>query len=805
MYTKRLEASVRYSVLTQLDNLKWIVDETNPECNVFQERPKTKEEEKRLAGNNPDFVLYEKGTDRLIGVIEAKRPDKTLSKTLDEAEEKYAKPLEIPLIFAYNDTFITSRYLYNSKPLKIDGEDIRQFIDHYTALRFINEGSEILSAPPHIQHSREQLILIFKKASKLLREAGLQAGLERFSAFSDILFLKIMDEACELDIHAGKQPKIPDHARWSYFAKIKSKNEKLAYIRDSVWKTMNTTYKAILGDVLPINSPEILDELITELSKLNLLSTDTDVKGDAFEYFLKNAYQGIQIKDLGEYFTPRNIVRTMVSMVNPVIGESVYDPYCGTGGFLIEAFKYIKLRVKLDDTLDEKLRNHTVYGYEITQNARVARMNMILFGDGHSNIIKDDSLSKPQKEKYDIVLTNPPYSQTTRYGHLYPGLPTSGDAVCMMHCFYSLKENGRACLLAKEDFLTDGGDVGRVREYIFKNSKNFSIVSLPRNLFVPYTPTKTNIIYFEKAGKRNSTYFYVVKDVGHTLTTRKKSTDRNDLPTMLDAFNGRQTSKEIESYIVDNQVIRDNNNSLWVYDYFEIVPASTYDLEYLDTYIEESGQAISLSDYPDEEFIILGVSNRHGIVEADIKLGSEFKQKYRKVKSGDIVYNPHRVNVGSIGLVPDEYNDCFAPNIYVTFRLKESKQTEISPEYIVQLMKSNTYKRIIAAYDTRHGAVRANLAYDQLIRIKIPVLEKSEMTKYYQKQNRISQARKDIQDKEKDMSLFLTNITSNKTKSAPVSNLISASITREQFHALVRKAAQPIRKSSESDSVEVQT
>jgi len=98
----------------------------------------------------------------------------------------------------------------HGRPLKIDGEDVRQFFDHYTALRFVQEGSEILSAPKEIQYSREQLIKIFKHAADLLRKSGLQAGTERFGAFSDILFLKLMDEKCELEKHAGKKPSLPD-------------------------------------------------------------------------------------------------------------------------------------------------------------------------------------------------------------------------------------------------------------------------------------------------------------------------------------------------------------------------------------------------------------------------------------------------------------------------------------------------------------------------------------------------------------------------------------------------------------------
>ena len=772
MYTKRLEASVTHSILTQLENLGWVVDEMNTECNVFQQRPKTEAERKRLRGKAPDFVLYQRGTNTPIGVIEAKRPNQYLTKALDEAEEKYAEPLDAPLIFAYNDTYVATRYLRNGRPLKIDGEDVRQFVDHYTALRFIQEGSEILSAPPHIQYSREQLITIFKRASNLLREAGLEAGLERFGAFSDLLFLKIMDEVCELRLHAGEKPPLPSHIRWSHFQRMPV-IERHAYLKDFVWKTMNEQYGSIVSDTFPIDSPEILDDIIKELSHLNLLSADTDVKGDAFEYFLKNAYQGISIKDLGEYFTPRNIVRTMVSMVNPRLGEKIYDPFCGTGGFLIESFKYLRLRMKPDSLLEDKLRNHTVYGSEITTNARIAKMNMILFGDGHSNILKEDSFAHPKRGQFDIVLTNPPYSQKTRYGTLYPTQPSDGDAVCVIHCFDSLNDGGRAAILTKEDFLSDSGDIGRVREYILERAKNFSVVSLPRKLFIPYTPTKTNIIYFEKAGKREAAYFYVVKKVGHTLTTRKKSIPENDLPTMLDAFNGRQTSREIDSYIIDNSIIRAHDNSLWVYDYIELAPESSFPMEPLGKYIEETGEIVTPSDSPGEEFVILGVNNRQGIVENDIQLGEEIKQRYKKVSTGDIVYNPHRVNVGSIGLVTEEYDGGYVSNIYVVFRPKNPEL--IPPGYIVWLLKSHLYRQIIQAYDTKHGAVRANLTYDQLCRIRIPILQEREREEFQTKQRELMTLKRDMQDKERAMTVYLKEITSDEVNPKRLGDFIGES------------------------------
>jgi type I restriction enzyme M protein len=244
---------------------------------------------------------------------------------------------------------------------------------------------------------------------------------------------------------------LDEYLRWSSFTKRKGK-ELYQYVKDVVWIKINEKYDDIFNEAFPISSPDIFEEIICELSKLNLTASDSDVNGDAFEYFLKNAYQGIKIKDLGEYFTPRNIVRTMISMVNPKIGETIYDPVCGTGGFLIEAFRYLKISTSFNDEMQNILRKKTIYGSEITVNARIAKMNMILFGDGHSNIKKQDTISDYVNQKYDIVITNPPYSQQTRFGYLYPIQSNNGDAICALHCFEALKLGGRGLFTCKRKF-----------------------------------------------------------------------------------------------------------------------------------------------------------------------------------------------------------------------------------------------------------------------------------------------------------------------------------------------------------------
>ena len=142
-----LEPHTRTKIDRRLENFGWILDQGDPRCNVYQEQAKTEEQNQKFQGNDPDYVMYEMGTNNPVAIIEAKRPGESLKKAMGEAIRKYARPLQVPLVFAFNETFATSEHVLQSRPLKIDGEELQEFVDQATALRFVHEGAEILSAP----------------------------------------------------------------------------------------------------------------------------------------------------------------------------------------------------------------------------------------------------------------------------------------------------------------------------------------------------------------------------------------------------------------------------------------------------------------------------------------------------------------------------------------------------------------------------------------------------------------------------------------------------------------------------------
>jgi len=786
-----LEEHTRNQINIRLMNLHWNLNEKDPKCDVTQGQARTDQQNALFSGKNPDYVLYETNTTNPIGVIEAKRPGEDLDTAMGQAIERYAKPLNAPLAFAFNDTFVTAKHIFQDRPLKVDGEELQDFIDQFMALRFVREGAELLSAPKGIKYTRDELLSIFKATNNLLREDGLRHGYERFSAFAEILFLKLQDESERLNEHRGIPRKIDEKYCWSYFSKKYESNDDDLYtfVHDSVWPKIAEQYGEIFSPQLAIRNPATLQEIVKTIGQINFLATDTDVKGDAFEYFLKSVTHGN--KDLGEYFTPRHIVRTMVNLVKPIFGETIYDPFCGTGGFLLEAFKYLSLRVNIENkAILKALRERTVYGREFTSTARIARMNMILFEDGHSNIEQIDSLKNPVDSEYDIVLSNIPYSQSTKFGSYYDIPTKKGDSVCVQHIWRALKPDGRAAVIVPETFLYDGGVIGKTREMIMRGAKNFSVVSLPRGVFMPYTPTKTNIIYFRKGGQFKHVYFFVVYNDGFELNTKRKPRQGDsDLKRLLSEYDEPKII-EAQANIVDRNVIEASGKwNLRPFYYMEDVPNIEGDLNQLgDGIIKEVKDKIDPRQSPDQLWGILEVS-QNGVFLGGVLLGYEFTQKYKRVRKGDLVYNPYRVNIGSIGIVPSYLDGMLVSPAYVVFRPRSG---DYPASYLQSLLKSDRYLRVIMNYSL--GSARASLPFTELARIKTPKLSEEDLESLLRLENQLDESATEVNRMRKSIDEYVDCYMGSEKVDK------SEGITREQFHAIIKRAAQPVKKQSDNES-----
>jgi type I restriction enzyme M protein len=526
------EADTRMLIDESLKNKGYILSGKNK--NVFCEKPRSEEENKKLKGKRPDYVIYSKNTDTPLMIIEAKKPGERIDTALTQGVS-YALALGAPIVFATDGVFCKSLHTKFNKNLILNGEEIDEFIREALALKFLNDY-EVNTISKEVQVGRKDLIRVFGEANNMLRAEGLRAGIDRFGEFANILFLKLISEAEDIKQESGERSNFDRMYHWDYI-KNQDPNARINYINQLVFPKLNELYQTEIFTPLQMRDSSTLREIIDKLDPLKLNDVNSDIKGDAFEYFLRESTASGN--DLGEYFTPRHIVKTMVRLVNPQIGEKIYDPFCGTGGMLIESFRHIWNQMARTNDNITRLRQSTIYGNEITNTARITKMNMILAGDGHSNINMVDSLANPVDGEYDIVITNMPYSQKTKHSGKYDIPSNNGDSICVQHCVKAingLSENGRMALVVPEGFLFRK-DLAKTREYLMEKCNLRSVISLPQGIFLPYTGVKTDIIYCDKVNNKNRKtvtskhyWYFVVKNDGYTLDNhRRKIEGENDL------------------------------------------------------------------------------------------------------------------------------------------------------------------------------------------------------------------------------------------------------------------------------------
>lgn len=565
------EAAARKMVDERLVNLGWIIDERQPNCNVFSEGAKTIGQREALQHKRPDYVLYAPDSDRPIAIIETKRPGRSLDEAIRQADVLYAQPLDVDIIFATDGVLCQSFDRRSGEYLVLDNEPVSELLSPKLVLKFTIEGSALIT-PTEIRQTKRELLKVFAEANELLRKEGLREGVERFSEFANLLFLKLVSEIEAHRETRGEPRRFESKYCWDQFASL-SPELMMDYINDTVLPRLVNHYNGkgvVFHRRLGIINPENLHKVVTRLSKLSLLNIESDVKGDAFEYFLKHS---ITVgNDLGEYFTPRHIVRLIVDLISPVYGETIYDPCCGTGGFLIQAFRHILDTVKLDETTKEVLENKTFYGCELTGTARIAKMNMILAGDGHTNIYQRDCLSTPLQNQYDVVMTNFPFSQTTDFGQLYGINTTDANPVFLRHIIDACATKGRIGVVVPEGLLfAENHPYTDTRKYLLQECELVAVISLNEYVFRPYTGQPTAILILNKGtSQRRPVWFYEVLEDGYEKTTSKKGRNpvtngENDLVNLRSLWAEKATSSQ--SFTVPIETIRENAYKLSMSSY----------------------------------------------------------------------------------------------------------------------------------------------------------------------------------------------------------------------------------------------
>lgn len=692
----------------------WVFNANDVNRNVYHQKPKTKEECGKLGSLEPDFCLYlDKQNSYPDLIIETKKPNMNLSKTKVQAL-KYAKILNSKIVILFDGLQTKNYWVEDEEPILYNGLEVNSLKEPNFYKKFIECNSNNVNDLKININSKEDLINVFAFTNQKLRKAGITKGMERFFEFSNLLFLKLISENNDIVSEA-----IPNHIKWETY-KNKSGEELISYVNNIVIpeleRIFNKSGEKSLFTKLIIKDNLALKQIIDKLDKLNLSGIKTDIKGDAFEYFIQQ-YNSSN-NDLGEYFTPRHIVNFLVKLANPKYGENIYDPFCGTGGILISAFNHIKDSLISDNYLTNNvlkdLKENTVYGSEISSNAKIAKMNMILTGDGHSNINQTDTLINPKSKEFDIVITNIPFNLEGTAKNLYTLKSDNGNSQSIQHIIESLKDKStsRAFVIIPESVLNNN-ELKNLRLFLINNNLLKQIISLPSGVFLPYTEAKASILVLQGFNNIPITKikYTIIKNDGFTLTQRRRKVTNvvNDIEEYL--FNDNYSTKEIQV----SDILKNKNHSYIWFKYFNEIPKGHVLLkEILKEETIKNTKLYRTATVTKHSFYgILSGNDYWG--DSFISVTSENNDDYKVVNHKSFAYNPSRANTGSLSI--NLTNEILAVSkMYVTFKVVDPR---FLPEYVYLCLKSKDCIQSIK--DRSFGSVRQALRFDDLCTISIPL------------------------------------------------------------------------------------
>ena len=332
---------------------------------------------------------------------------------------------------------------------------------------------------------------------------------------------------------------------------------------------------------LPFKDPSTLNMFLKEINEFHY--SHSEKLGDAFEYLI--SIMGSQ-GDAGQFRTPRHIIDFIVEIVNPQKHETVLDPACGTGGFLISSYKHI-LKINTDkkpgDLLsasDRKEVGENIGGYDISpEMIKLSLVNMYLHGFSTPDIEEYDTLSSEDKwnEYYDVILANPPFFSPS--GGIQPhkrfGVDSKkAEVLFTSYILEHLKPNGRAGIIIPEGIIFQTGKAYKeLRKQLIENGL-VGVISLPSGVFNPYSGVKTSVLILDKklSKESDSIFFADVKNDGFDLGAQRQPIEENDLPIILESI--KTNSKNPFINWVSKQSIEEKS--------FTLTPGAYKEVKHLD-------------------------------------------------------------------------------------------------------------------------------------------------------------------------------------------------------------------------------
>ncbi|OGQ56509.1 MAG: restriction endonuclease subunit S [Deltaproteobacteria bacterium RIFCSPLOWO2_02_FULL_53_8] len=366
--------------------------------------------------------------------------------------------------------------------------------------------------------------------------------------------------------------------KWSVWDKGLSGEALVRFVRDEVFPFFaevaeRSAFNFMNGARLTIDEPTVLSQVVNLVDGLHLDQSDADTKGDLFEHVLRQIKQA---GELGQFRTPRHVIRAIVNMLDPKIGETIYDPAAGTAGFLAAAFNHIRLANsspsgisetevegkmqkrgigdKLSSAQVSVLQNSTFYGNDVDPKmVRLATMNLTLRGLPNVRILLRNGLTTTLDnerktelglplEGYHVVLANPPFSGRVDKDRIVDevkvGTSTSTEILFLKYMMDCLRPGGRCGVIIPEGVLFGStGAHKELRRQLIENNTVEAVLSLPGGVFQPYSGVKTSVLFFRKGGTTDKVMFLHADNDGYKLDANHDTPiEADDLPMLADAY-----------------------------------------------------------------------------------------------------------------------------------------------------------------------------------------------------------------------------------------------------------------------------
>jgi len=343
--------------------------------------------------------------------------------------------------------------------------------------------------------------------------------------------------------------------KWSEWSEYPS-DKILVHVRDVVFPFMrglggeNSHYSTYMKDAtFSLPTASLLIEAVNIINDLHIKEQNQDTQGDIYEYLLSELTTAGKN---GQFRTPRHIIRMMVKLTNPELGDRILDPACGTAGFLVNVYEHIlKINQKggistLTPQQKKILDEESLYGYDIDRTmVRIAVMNLMMHGITDPKIIGEDTLSKRYNEKgaYDLILANPPFKGSINESEKSDELTitTSKTELLFLELMYNcLSIGGRCAVIVPDGVLFGNSNAHKsIRRLLLEKCRLDAIISMPSGIFKPYAGVSTAVLYFTKGESTERVWFYDMEADGLSLDDKRNEIDKNDIPDILESFEKR--------------------------------------------------------------------------------------------------------------------------------------------------------------------------------------------------------------------------------------------------------------------------